>query len=247
VHTAEAAGGANRQVNTTTASGMALALAIAALPATTRAQASGGVTLASDYRVRGVSLTDGRGVAVASLAYDHDSGVYAGGSAVAHDPAGRDVRLLGWQGYAGVAGRLRTGTSWDVGVTRVEMEPYFDRRYSLEYTQAHVGLSQGDISGRLSVASGYPRKGVETAYAELNAALRPAEGWRLIGHVGLQSRLTERRSGGDDERLDVTLGVARSFGKRAEAQLSWTVLAPRPEPRVSWTRAGLTAALTVYF
>ncbi|WP_331090367.1 TorF family putative porin [Phenylobacterium sp.] len=233
-------------MNTPSASGVALALAIAALPATTRAQVSGGVTLASDYRVRGVSLTDGRGVAVASLAYDHESGVYAGGSIVAHDPAERDVRLLGWQGYAGVSGRLRTGSSWDVGVTRVDMEPYFDRRYSLEYTQVHVGLAHGDVSGRLSVASGYPRKGVETAYAELNAALRPADGWRLIGHVGLQSRLTERR-GDDDERLDVTVGVARSFGKRAEALLSWTVLTPRPEPRVTWTRPGLTAALTVYF
>lgn len=245
MHPAEAAGGANRQVNTP--SGVALALAIAALPATTRAQISGGITLASDYRVRGVSLTDGRGVAVASLAYDHESGVYAGGSVVAHDPAERDVRLLGWQGYAGVSGRLRTGSSWDVGVTRVDVAPYFDRRYALEYTQVHVGLAHGDVAGRLSVASGYPRKGVETAYAELNAALRPAEGWRLLGHVGLQSRLTERRRGDDDERFDVTLGVARSFGKRAEAQLSWTALSPRPEPRVSWTRAGVTAALTVYF
>jgi len=234
-------------VITRTASGVALALAISALPAGTQAQVSGGVTLASDYRIRGVSLTDGRGVAVASLAYDHESGAYAGGSVVAHDPAERDVRLLGWQGYAGVSGRLRTGTSWDVGMTRVDMAPYFDRRYSLEYTQVHVGLAHGDVSGRLSVASGYPRKGVETAYAELNAALRPAEGWRLLGHVGLQSRLTERRRGDDDERFDVTLGVARSFGKRAEAQLSWTAITPRPEPRVSWTRPGLTAALTVYF
>lgn len=233
-------------MNPPAASGVALALALAALPAMSRAQVSGGITLASDYRIRGASLTDGRGVAVASLAYDHDSGAYAGGSVVAHDPAYRDLRLLGWQGYAGVAGRLRTGPSWDVGVTRVDMAPYFDRRYSLEYTQVHVGLAHGDVSGRLSVASGYPRKGVETAYAELNAALRPAEDWRLLGHLGLQSRLTERGRGGD-ERLDVTVGVARSFGKRAEAQLSWTAVTPRPEPQVSWTRAGLTAALTVYF
>lgn len=234
-------------MNAPAANGVVLALAIAALPAVSRAQVSGGVTLASDYRIRGVSLTDGRGVAVASLAYDHGSGVYAGGSVVAHDPAERDLRLLGWQGYAGLSGRLDRGAAWDVGVSHVHMEPYFDRRYPLEYTQVHVGLSQGDIAGRLSVASGYPRKGVETAYAELNAALRPAEDWRLIGHVGLQSRLTERRSAEDDERLDVTVGVARSFGKRAEAQLSWTVLSPRPAPQVTWTRAGLTAALTVYF
>lgn len=208
------------------------------------AQVSGSLTVATDYRVRGVSLTDGRGVAVASLAYDHESGVYAGGSVVGHDPTSRETRLLGYQAYAGVARRLPDGSTWDVGVSRVDMESYFDRQYSLEYTQVHVGLSQGDLSGRLSVASGYPRKGVETAYLELNAATRPAEAWRLTGHLGVQTRLSHRDGG--DGRFDVTLGVVRTFGN-AEAQLSWTVLTPRPEPRTTWTRSGLTAALSVYF
>jgi hypothetical protein len=126
----------------------------------------------------------------------------------------------------------------------VDMAPHFDRRYSLEYTQAHVGLAQGDVSGRLSIASGYPRKGVETAYLELNGVLRPAEAWRLTGHVGVQTWLSQRQGG--DERLDVTLGVVRSFGP-VEAQLSWTVLTPRPEPRTTWTRPGVTAAVSVYF
>jgi hypothetical protein len=107
-----------------------------------------------------------------------------------------------------------------------------------------VGLAQGDVSGRLSIASGYPRKGVETAYLELNGVVRPTDDWRLTGHLGLQTRLSQRR--GDDERLDVTLGVVRSFGN-VEAKLSWTVLTPRPEPRASWTRPGLTAAVSVYF
>lgn len=223
-----------------------LALAVLACASGARAQASGSVTIATDYRLRGVSLTDGRSVVAASLAYDHDSGVYAGGTVVAHDPAERDLRLLGWQGYAGVSGRLRDGRSWDVGVSRVDMEPYFDRRYSLEYTQVHVGLSHGDVSGRVSVASGYPRKGVETVYAELNAAVRPAEAWRLTGHLGFQSRLSHR-GGGLDERFDVTMGVVRTLSPRAEAQLSWTALSRRPKPHTTWTRPGVTAALSVYF
>lgn len=233
------------------ASGLALALAVGGLTwsvaGAARAQVNGSLSFATDYRIRGVSLTDGRGVGIASLAYDHPSGLYAGGSVVAHDPPYHAPKVLGWQGYAGVAGRLPNGPSWDVGVSRVDMEPYFDQRYSLEYTQVHVGLSQGPLSGRVSWASGYPREGVETLYAELNGAVRPAEAWRLTGHVGLQSRLTDRRPGEEDERLDVTLGVARSLGKRAEAQLSWTILTPRPQPRTSWTRSGLTAALSVYF
>ena len=46
--------------------------------------------------------------------------------------------------------------------------------------------------------------------------------------------------------LVLALGVVRSFGN-VEAQLSWTVLTPRPEPHVSWTRPGVTAAVSVYF
>jgi len=225
-----------------TASGLAFAVLVLAPPA--HAQLSGGVTAATDYRVRSVSLTDGRGVVSAHAAYDHPSGVYAGGEVVAHDPAIEGVRVLGYQAYAGVAGRFAGGPDWDVGVSHVDMAPYFDRRYSLEYTQAHVGLAQGDVSGRLSIASGYPRRGVETAYLELNGVLRPTDDWRLTGHLGLQTRLSQRR--GRDERLDVTLGVVRSFGA-VEAQLSWTVLTPRPEPRTTWTRPGLTAAVSVYF
>ena len=225
-----------------TANGLAFVVLVLAPPA--HAQISGGVTLATDYRVRGVSLTDRRGVVAAHAAYDHASGVYAGGEVVAHDPASEGVRVLGHQAYAGVAGRFAGGADWDVGVSHVDMTPYFDRRYSLEYIQAHVGLARGDLSGRLSIASGYPRKGVETAYLELNGVVRPADAWRLTGHVGVQARLSQRQ--GDDERLDLTLGVWRSVGN-VEAQLSWTGLTPRPEPHVSWTRPGVTAAVSVYF
>lgn len=228
------------------ATGLACVLATG-VTAAAQAQVSGAVTLATDYRLRGVSLTDQRGAAVLSLAYDHASGAYVGGSVVADDPPYQSARVLGWQGYAGVAGRLAQGAAWDVGVGRVDMEPYLDRRYSLEYTQVYAGLSQGPISGRLSLASGYPREGVKTLYAELNGALRPADAWRLTGHVGLQSRLNDRRSGQKDERLDATVGVVRAFGKRAQAELTFTAVTPRPEPHATWTRSGLAASVTVYF
>lgn len=221
---------------------LSVAVLGAAFPA--QAQLSGGLTVATDYRLRGVSLTDRRGAVSGSFAYDHASGAYAGGTVVVHDPAALGPRVLGYQAYAGVAGRLLGGQGWDVGVSRVDMAPRYDRRYSTEYTEAYLGLSQGDLSGRVSLAADYPRKGVETAYIELNGAVRPADGWRLTGHVGLQAPL----GGGpkDEERVDVTLAVARRIG-RAEAQLNWTVQTPRPRPDSTWTRPGLSAALSVYF
>jgi len=227
--------------------GLALLLAVSCLAPAARAQVSGGVSLATDYRLRGVSLTDGRGAVSASVAYDHESGFYAGGSVIAHDPALQGPRILGHQAYVGVARRMPGGPTWDVGVSRVDMAPYYDRKYSIEYTQAYVGLSQGGLSGRLSLADDYPRKGVGAVYAELNGAMRPAEAWRLTGHVGAQTRLGgSGYRDGHRTRYDVTVGVMRQLGN-AEAQLSWTVLAPRPEPHTSWTRSGLTAGVSVYF
>jgi uncharacterized protein (TIGR02001 family) len=223
---------------------LALLAALLALAPAAQAQVSGAIGIASDYRLRGVSLTDGRGVATFGINYDHSSGVYVGGSVVAHDPSDHGPRLLGYQVYAGVAGRFAAGPSWDLGVSRVDMSPYFDRRYSLEYTQAYVGLSQGGLSARLSLAENYPRRNGTTAYAELNGALRPAESWRLTGHVGALSQL--EGSHGDRTRYDVAVGVVREF-RRGEAYLSWVTVTPRPAPSPSWTRPGLVAGLSAFF
>lgn len=227
-------------MNARRACGWVLALGLSWLaPATARAQLSGVAGAASDYRLRGVSLTDGRGVLSLGANYDHPSGIYAGASVIGHDPAARGPRLLGHQAYAGVAGRFRGGAGWDVGVSRVDLRPYFDREYSIDYTEAYVGLSQGGLSGRLSLAPDYPRRGA-TGYAELNAVARPADGWRLTGHAG--ARMPDKGR----TQYDLALGVVREFG-RAEASLSWVAVTPRPDPHMSWTRPGLVAGLAVFF
>lgn len=228
------------------ASGPALLAALLCLAPAARAQVSGVAGVVSDYRLRGFSLTDGRAAATLGVNYDHPSGAYAGGGVIAHDPPGHGLRLLGYQAYAGVAGRFAAGPSWDVGVSRVDMAPYYDRRYSVEYTQAYVGLSQGGLSGRLSLAPDYPRRGGTTAYAELNGALRPTDGWRLTGHVGALKVLDGSPGRDDRTRYDLALGVVREF-RGSEAYLSWVAVSPRPDPAPSWTRPGLVAGLSVFF
>lgn len=227
-------------MNAGRAHGLVLVLVLSGLaPAAARAQLSGTVGAASDYRLRGVSLTDGRGVLSLGANYDHPSGVYAGATVIGHDPAERGPRVLGYQAYAGVAGRFRDGAGWDVGISRVDVRPYFDRAYSIDYTEAYVGLSQGALSGRLSLAPDYPRGGV-TGYGELNAVARPADRWRLTGHAG--ARMPDKGR----THYDLALAVVREFG-RAEASLSWVAVTPRPDPHMSWTRPGLVAGLAVFF
>jgi uncharacterized protein (TIGR02001 family) len=225
---------------------LALVFALSCLAPVARAQISGVAGVTSDYRLRGVSLTDGRAALSVSVNYDHPSGVYAGGSLVAHDPAGRPARLLGYQAYAGMSGRFEGGANWDVGVSRVDMTLYLNRPYSLDYTQAYAGLSLGGLSGRVSLAPDYPRKGVTTVYAELNGMVRPADRWRANAHVGAQARLGGSGPGEDGDRFDVSLGVAREF-RNGELSVSWVAVSPRPDPRMSWTRPGVVAGISMFF
>ncbi len=72
---------------------LALGLALSlARPA--HAQFSGAVSLQSDYRYRGISLTERQPVVSLDLAYDHASGAYAGASAIGVNEDG--LRSLGF-------------------------------------------------------------------------------------------------------------------------------------------------------
>ena len=212
-----------------------------------RAQLSGSAALASDERLFGLSLTDGRPVLRVSAAYDHPSGFYAGASVAAHDPARESVRILGHTEYVGFARRTPGGLSWDAGVNNVDLTLYLDRRYRIEYNQFYVGVSKGALDAHLYVSPNYPDRGAGTAYLDLNGALRPMEGWRLSGHAGALVGLggTELQ---DDRRTryDMRLGVAREWTNH-EISLGWTAVFPRPKPKASWTRPGLVLSATYFF
>lgn len=86
-------------------------------PEQAMAQLSGSLTLASDVRLRGFSLTERRPAISLSGAYDDRSGLYAGGALIAHDREGRSARLLGHTEYLGYAVRAESGLSWDAAST----------------------------------------------------------------------------------------------------------------------------------
>jgi uncharacterized protein (TIGR02001 family) len=228
--------------------GLPVSVAIAlclALPA--KAQLSGGVAAASDERLFGISLTDGRPVLKASVAYDHPSGFYAGGSVSVHDPAREPARVLGHTEYVGFARRTPGGLSWDAGVNNVDLTLYLDRKYRIEYNQFYVGVSKDALDAHLYVSPNYPRRGAGTAYLDLNGAVRPAPGWRLSGHAGALMGLGSTELQDDRRtRYDVRLGVAREWTSH-EISLGWTAVFPRPKPKTSWTRSGPIVSASYFF
>jgi uncharacterized protein (TIGR02001 family) len=216
-----------------------------ALPA--EAQVAGRATLATDYRLRGISLTDRQPALTLGLAYDHTSGLYAGGSVVGQVSGEDDARVVGHTAQVGFARRLASGPTWDVGVNHVDMSLRLDRTYSIDYTEAYVGLAQGAFSARAHLAPDFPRRGLSTAYLDLGGAWRPADAWRVSTHLGVLSRLGALRpQDGRRTRYDLSLAVAREF-RDGEVHLTWTMVEPRPEPRSSASGAGLTLGVTLLF
>jgi uncharacterized protein (TIGR02001 family) len=177
------------------------------------AQTSGSVTLVSDYRFRGVSLSNGHPALQLNLEYDSARDWYAGifASPVILKDETRRPQLIG---YAGYARRLTDGVSWEAGAVRAAFVGLAD----YDYTELYLGLSSENASGRIYASPDYYRQGVRSLYAEFNGAY-PIRPWlQLIGHAGYLSVSGGNPASGSPmtNRWDARIGV----GMRAD---DWTI------------------------
>jgi uncharacterized protein (TIGR02001 family) len=222
-----------------------------ALPTCAAAQVGVSLSLATDARLRGLSLTDNSAALALNLSYDHPSGIYAGAGLLgragfATDRDG-DHRYVGHNEYLGYTAPLGADRSWDIGVSSLAYTLDYEHKITLHYNEAYIGIVQGDVSAHVYFAPDYPRRGLNSAYADLNASHRFANVWRLTGHVGAHERLagTPQRDG-HRWRLDTQLGLAREFGK-AELDMAWTASGPRPLAHPDQSRPGFIVGAKYFF
>lgn len=182
------------------------------------AQVSARLALVSDYRFRGVSLSDEHPAVQASIAYDHADGWYAG-AFVSSVRIGPDYDTQGQLvPYAGYARRLRGGLSWDVGVQYA----LFTGNVDYDYPEFHIGLTSTHLSARLYYAPRYFGVSAPVLYAEIDGAYPVSGQVRLLGHAGW----LHRGSDGDlDEyleshRFDVRIGMGMASAG-FDLQLAW--------------------------
>jgi uncharacterized protein (TIGR02001 family) len=193
-----------------------------------QAQVAADLGVQSDYRLRGLTTTDGKPAVVADLSYDHASGAYAGVTGLAAALPGTPGGALGYIAYAGYAFGGRSGPTWDVGVVDAGFDDL--RRYgrTYGYVEVYGGFTAGPLAARLYYSPDYLGEGLSTLYADLAATWRPARAWRLFAHAGV---LTPLEGSGPPysfrERYDISLGAARRFG-RFELQVEGTWTAPDP-------------------
>jgi len=146
------------------------------------AQVSGGLAALSDYRFRGISLSDRRPALQGWLSYDHPSGVYAGVLA-------STVRLYGVspdlaaEVYGGYAYALSPRAALDVSVSRY-IYPDSSVVGSYDFNDLSVGASFDRLRTRLHYSDDYFGRGDQAVYLEVDAALPLSEQVSLAGHVG---------------------------------------------------------------
>ena len=226
--------------------GLALALLLGlAHPAASQIKAS--ASLESDYRLRGLSLTDGRPAISLNLAYDHPSGIYLGGSAVAQSTENSGLKALSRVAYIGYAATWGAGQSWDVGISDDRLSIYAGRALSFHYTELHLGVSKDQFSAHIAYSPNYFIKGSQTLYLDVNDAIPLNADWRLFGHVGVLAPLSGPLwRQGRRERFDVQAGVSRQF-RNCDLHATWTGSFPGPRSAARPSRPGLAVGATLFF
>lgn len=175
------------------------------------AQIIGSVSVESDVRFRGYSLSSGDPAATIDLGYDHESGLYLNGSATAgfdqSDPA-----LLAYQLNAGYAARISPSVSIDAGAVR----SWYTRHSSTgdrHYTEVYLGVTAHGISSHVYYSPDYLRPGVHTLYGEVETTLSLAPKWRLTGHAGLLTHLSDPPRYVRREHYDWRVTLGRDLGR----------------------------------
>lgn len=175
------------------------------------AQIVGSLSVESDVRFRGYSVSSGDPAATIDFGYDHESGLYLNGSGIAgfdqSDPA-----LLAYQLNAGYAARISPTVSIDAGVVR----SWYTRHSSAgaaHYTEVYLGATAHGISSHIYYSPDYLRPGVHTLYAEVESTLQLSPKWRLTGHAGLLTHLSDPPRYVRREHYDWRVTLGRDLGR----------------------------------
>lgn len=197
-------------------SALASAITLAAGPV--KAQVDGSVSIVSDYRFRGASLSDGHPEPQVQLGYDGKGGWYVGGFASGVNLKGEKSSHTQLLAYAGYSQRLSSGISLEAGAIKTIFLHAADDGYLEEF----AGFASDNIRGRLYFSSNYFGEHVRTLYAELNHSHQIWRRLRFMAHIGYLHVFptSENFAAYRTHRSDISLGLSMAF-PAWRIQLSW--------------------------
>jgi uncharacterized protein (TIGR02001 family) len=197
----------------------AIGFALLSLAGNAAGEFSGTITVVSDYRYRGISLSDNDPAAQLGVAYDDARGWYAG--AFVSTVKSSTYRTSGVQAitFAGYAWRLASGLSLEAGAdySVVTAEPRYD------YPEVYVGFAFQNLSGRVYYSPRYAGLDSRAVYGELNLAQPLPENVRMLAHVGVLSSNAKPPygyGGPTGSVVDFAIGAGADW-QGFNLQLSW--------------------------
>jgi len=139
------------------------------------------VSAVSDYRYRGVSLTENDPAAQGTINYDDPSGLYVGtflSNVRFAYASGSEAQVLSFAGYVW---QLPSGVSGEVGVDY----SLFTRTHGYDYPEVYLGFASGNLSGRLYYSPRYFGRFGDAVYGELNVTQPLVDKVRIVAHGGV--------------------------------------------------------------
>ena len=189
-------------------------LVLAAIPAPASAQVGAVVSLFSDSRFRGYSLSDGRPVGILDVSYDAPNGLYGAvsGSVVASRHDG--LQPLRFALNAGYARRFRSGLTADLGAVYSHYSEYSGLASGRSYTEVYAGLAGKFVGGRLSVSPNYIGAARWTMHGAVNGHADLSSNWLVEGELGLLVPIGAHGYRWNSKpQLDARAGIARRIGR----------------------------------
>ena len=177
------------------------------------------ISVFSDARFRGYSLSAGHPVAILDLSYDDQGGLYSALSASAVAKSDDGIEPLGLQLNGGYVKRLPSGVILDVGLVHSTYSRNSSRGYANSYSEIYAGVAYKFLSSRIAFSPHYFEGDTKTIYGEFDANFTPIRKLRVNGHAGLLIPISYRDGDeGFGTQYDWRLGVTRDLG-RASLQL----------------------------
>jgi uncharacterized protein (TIGR02001 family) len=162
-----------------------LGSALALLAAPAGAEVGATVTLTSQERFRGYSVSDGYPAATFSISYDDAAGPYIEGSIMVAGNLSDGLERSRFEGNAGYALRLKNGPTVDVGVVHAEYTGYQIYGKQAVFTEVYAGIITRHLSVHAHYSPNYFQRSVTTFYTDMDGSVPLTSRVRLSAHYGL--------------------------------------------------------------
>jgi uncharacterized protein (TIGR02001 family) len=207
------------------------------------AQVSGSAIVASDYRYRGITLSDRKPAAQAGVSYDDPLGWFVGAF-------GSTVRLAAptgpaWQTmvFAGYASRI----SPDVSVEAGGDYSAFTGASGDNYGEVYVGAANENMSARIHYSPSYFGQAANSIYGEINATQPLVDRVGIFMHVGLTHTRADYAYGSRSTQnvVDGRVGIGANF-EWLRLELAWVGISNKSAAeRITGSTSPNTVVLTL--